>query len=105
MSVDTLSLAKELRADDFVLPQAEAIAAAIGRSVTETTATKTDLAQMGSELRTEIAQLSGEVRTEIAKLDTKIEAATSKLLFWFSGAQLGTGALIVALIRLLPAQG
>ena len=50
MSVDTLSLARELRAAHFEGEQAEAIAAAIGRSVTETTATKADLAQLGAEL-------------------------------------------------------
>ena len=105
MSVDTLSLAKELRAADFALPQAEAIAAAIGRSVTETTATKADLNQLGSELRLEIAQLGGELRTEIAKLDTKIEASTNKLLFWFIGTQIALGGIIIAVIKLVPAQG
>lgn len=98
MSVDTLSLAKELRAADFALPQAEAIAAAIGRSVNETTTTKADLGQAVAELR-------GEFRTEIAKLDTKIEASTTRLLFWFIGTQLATGGLIIAAIKFLPVQG
>ena len=39
MMVDTLTIARELRATDLPTRQAEAIAAAIGRSVTEAGAT------------------------------------------------------------------
>ena len=74
MSVDTLSLARELRAADLAGPQAEAIAAAIGRAVTEGAATKA--------------------------MGTRIEAFRSSMLVWFIGTQVTVGALIVALVKL-----
>jgi hypothetical protein len=82
MSVDTLSLARELRAADLAGPQAEAIAAAIGRAVTETAATKADLENLGHQL------------------SAKIEALRSSMLLWFIGTQVAVGALIVALVKL-----
>ena len=103
MSVDTLTLARELRAADFANGQAEAIAAAIGRAVNETSATRADVVQLGTELRGEIAKQGGDLRTEIAKLDTKIESVRSSLLFWFIGTQLAIGGLVVALVKLIPA--
>ncbi|MBV8972964.1 MAG: DUF1640 domain-containing protein [Sphingomonadaceae bacterium] len=127
MSVDTLSLAKELRAADFAGPQAEAIAAAIGRAVAETAATKADLQELRAATKADLqelkaatkadlqelraatkadtVQLGAELRTEIAKLDTKIESVRSSLLFWFIGTQLAIGGLVVALVKLIPAQG
>ncbi len=95
MTVDTLSLARELRAADLAGPQAEAIAAAIGRAVTETSATKDDLARVEASLRLEIARLDG-------KMETKVEALRSSLLSWFVGTQLAVGALVVALVKLIP---
>lgn len=127
MSVDTLALAKELRAADFAGPQAEAIAAAIGRSIVETTATKGDLKQLGNELQAELRLLRSDLHAEIkatdarsigrddqlgAKIDNlasdlraEIEKTKSSLLTWFVGTQIAVGAFVVALIKLLPAQG
>lgn len=98
MSVDTLSLAKELRAADFALPQAEAIAAAIGRSVMETLVTKADVIQLGTELRCEIGKLGSDLRIEI-------ERSRNQLVMWFVGIQIAFGGIIVAIIKLVPAQG
>lgn len=81
MNVDTLSIARELKAAELPAAQAEAIAAAIGRSVSETAATKSDVTQ--SELR----------------LESKIEQLQGKLLVWFIGTQVAVGALIVALVK------
>lgn len=98
MSVDTLTLAKELRAADFASPQAEAIAAAIGRSVTETSATRADVVQLGTELRGEIGKLGSDLRIEI-------ERSRNQLVMWFVGIQIALGGIIVAVIKLVPAQG
>ena len=116
MSVDTLTLARELRAAEIEPGQAEAIAAAIGRAVVETAATKADLlelrsatksdiVQLGAELRSESSRLGTDLRSEIAKLDTKIESSINKLLVWFIGTQIALGGIIVAIIKLVPAQG
>jgi len=91
VNIDTLSIARELRAADFPEGQAEAIAAAIGRSAGESmenAATKGDIAQ----LRTEIS--NGELR-----LEAKIEAVQSKLIMWFVGTQLAFVALLGAMIK------
>ncbi len=105
MSVDTLSLAKELRAAELAPPQAAAIAAAIGRAVVETSATKADLLQVEEHLTARIDRQGGELRTEVARLETKVETAVSRLLFWLIDLFVGVGGLIVAATKLLPAQG
>lgn len=105
MSVDTLSLAKELRAADLAPTQADAIAAAIGRAVVGTSATKADLIQVEERLAARLDRQGGDLRTEIAKLETKVEAAVSRLLFWLIGLFVGVGGLVVAAIKLLPSQG
>ena len=56
MAVDTLSLARELRAASVAPEQAEAIAAAIGRAVLEGAATKADLTSAVSDLRKALAE-------------------------------------------------
>lgn len=82
MSVDTLAIARNLRAADLPQPQAEAIAAAIGSSILETAATKADL----RELRLE--------------LEAKIEQMGRTLTVWFVGSQIAVGAVIIAALKL-----
>ncbi|WP_156677721.1 hypothetical protein [Sphingomonas profundi] len=89
MTVDTLSLAKELRAAELSSVQAEAIAAAIGKAVVEGVATKSDV----QLLRADLSQAE-------ARLEAKIETVHSRLLTWFIGTQIAVGALIVALLKL-----
>lgn len=81
MSVDTLSIARDLRAAELPPAQAEAIAAAIGHSIGETAATRADLR---------------EVKLEI---EAKIEALQTKLIMWFVGTQLAFIALVGAMIK------
>jgi ribosomal protein S13 len=81
MSVDTLSIARELRATKMPSDQAEAIASAIGRSSVE------NLAQAAT-------------KADIAQLETKIEAVQLKLIMWFVSTQIAVGALMTALIKL-----
>ena len=82
MSVDTLSLARDLRAAELAAPQAEAIAAAIGRAVTDSAASKADLESLEH------------------RLTPKLESFRSSMLLWFIGTQVAVGALIVALVKL-----
>ena len=82
MGVDTLSLARELRAAELPSVQAEAIAAAIGKAVVETAATKADLLQLE------------------AKLEGKIEQLKATLLTWFIATQLTVGAVVIAALKL-----
>jgi hypothetical protein len=82
MTVDTLSLARELRAAEFAPAQAEAIASAIGRSIGETAATKADLRELKLEL------------------EAKLEAVQSKLVMWMIGSQITMAAILLAAIKL-----
>ena len=82
MMVDTLTIARELKAADLPIGQAEAIAAAIGRSVTETAATKADLDLIKQELKADI------------------ERARNQLLIWVVSTQVAVGGLIVAILKL-----
>ena len=80
---DTLKLAKRLRDGGFSEAQAESVADALRESVGRgDLATKTDVALLRAEL--------AEVQAEIIK--------------WMFGAMLPQGALVVTLIKLLPAK-
>lgn len=89
MMVDTLTIARELKAADLPEGQAEAIAAAIGRSVSETAATKADVELAKQELRGDIHRLRGDM-----------ERLARTLIVWFIGTQVTIGGLIVAIIKL-----
>ena len=85
MAIDTLTISRDLKAAEVPAVQAEAIAAAIGRSAgdsMENAATKADLAQVES------------------RLDAKIEALQSKLIMWFVSSQIAFVAIIAAIIKL-----
>lgn len=109
MSVDTLSLARELRAADIEPAHAEAIAAAIGRSVNETTldaATVGDLAQMRSEmradnagLRAEIATLRTELKSDVAAVDRKIAGLDGRVGELFERVDGITGRIEAAMLK------
>lgn len=97
MSLDTLSLARELRAADLAPMQAEASASAIGRAVVETAATKADLLQVRTELKGEIDELRAELKGEIR---ATAEALKASLLTWFVGTQFALGAVLIAALKL-----
>jgi hypothetical protein len=86
MSVDTLSIARELKASKLPAAQAEAIAAAIGYSLHENVATKSDLREL--ELRLDV------------KIDAKIEQLKSTMMLWFIGTNLTLAAIILAALKL-----
>ena len=74
MTVDTLSLAKELREAELSTTQAEAIAAAIGRAVLQGTATKADV----QVLRSDLEQVRSETRGEFALVRSDLEQVRSE---------------------------
>ena len=82
MSVDTLSIARELKATKMAPVQAEAIASAIAYSINETSATKADLRELKFEL------------------DAKIESLKSTMMLWFIGTNLTLAAIILAALKL-----
>jgi hypothetical protein len=100
VTVDTLSLARELRAADLAQPQAEAIAAAIGRAVTETAATRADLAQLRSEMAAMHAELKGGIDALRAETKTNMAEMKASILTWFVGTQIALGAILIAALKL-----
>lgn len=89
MNIDTLSIAKDLRAAELPSEQAEAIAAAIGRSVTEGSATKDDLNLVKFDLK-----------ADIERLRTEVEKTRNQIMTWVIGAVLAVGGTIIAVIKL-----
>ena len=85
MTVDTLSIARELKAATIPDAQAEAIASAIGRGFTPdltSFATKADLGQLES------------------KVEAKIEQLRSSVIMWVVATNLTMAAVIIAAIKL-----
>ncbi|WP_419809901.1 hypothetical protein [Sphingomonas sp.] len=82
MNIDTLSIARDLKATELPAAQAEAIAAAIGRSVSEGVATKLDV------------QLLEE------RLTGRLEGVKSQILIWLMGAIFASAGAIIAVIKL-----
>lgn len=93
MMVDTLTIARELKAAELPAGQAEAIAAAIGRAVSETAATKADVENVRIALKADIDTVRHELRTEI-------ERARNQVLIWVVSTQIALGGLIIALLKL-----
>ena len=117
---DTLKLAQELRDKaDFSSKQAEGLAEALGHSYADNVATKTDIAELRSEiaelrteLKTEMAELRTELKTEMAELRTEFGTETSgiradmnslkaELLKWFIAILSGQAIFIITMIKLL----
>jgi hypothetical protein len=127
MSVDTLALAKELRAANIEAAHAEAIAAAIGKSVSEGAASKADLQAaekalradlqtvekalradiqtVERTLRAEMDALKRELKADIAQsrteLEVLIEKSKSSILIWLVSTQMAFAGLIIAILKFL----
>ena len=112
---DTLHAAKTLTQAGFAPPQAEAITDTIRAAFSDSVATKTDIAELRTEMAALRAELKGditELRTElkgdIAVLRTEVQAVELRMAerfealykhLWLGAA--GMVATIAALIRLL----
>lgn len=89
MNIDTLSIARDLRATELPAAQAEAIAAAIGRSMPEGVATKTD-----------IDTVLHKMDALEERLSAKLESSKSQLLIWLMGVILAVAGAIIAVLKL-----
>ncbi|MBW6532816.1 CCDC90 family protein [Sphingomonas sp. RRHST34] len=72
MGIDTLSIAKDLRAAALPQDQAEAIAAAIGRATSEGAATKSDLDRLGERIDARFEQ-------EAARIDARFDRKAARV--------------------------
>lgn len=113
--VDTITIARALRAADMPPAQAEAVALAIARSVAETAASKTDLdlletrliaqnAATRADLKSEIAEVRADLKSEIAELRTEVRQGLSDLksglLTWMIVMIVALGGFLVAVLKL-----
>jgi hypothetical protein len=100
MNIDTLSIARDLKATELPAAQAEAIAAAIGRSVTESAATKADVDAARASLEQKVAAVDSKLDLKIEALRTEIERARNQLMVSFIGTQVALAGIIIAVIKL-----
>ncbi|WP_425230517.1 hypothetical protein [Sphingomonas sp.] len=85
MHVDTLAIARDLKETKLPPLQAEAIPAAIGRSVTEGTATKADVRVLEEQMTAMEARIGG-----------KLESAKNQLFIWLDGVIFASVGVVVA---------
>lgn len=100
MNVDTLSIARDLKASELPAAQAEAIAAAIGRAVVESSATKADLHLMGAGLDAKIQQVSGQLEGKLEQVRTEIERSRNQIIVGFISTQIAIAGLVIAAVKL-----
>jgi hypothetical protein len=93
MSVDTLSIARELKASKLPAAQAEAIASAIGYTVHENVATKSDLRELATSTKSDLRELE-------SRIEGKLESLKSTMMLWFIGTNLTLAAIIIAALKL-----
>ncbi len=105
MNIDTLSIARDLKATQLPAEQAEAIAAAIGRAVIESSATKADLELARTGLKADLdlvrASLDAKVEQVRADLRTAIERSRNQVTVWLGSTQIALAGLIIAAIKYL----
>ncbi len=119
MAFDTLKAMKRLTATGVEEAQAEAIIETVGGAMTETLATKDDLALLKADLTAEIAvgiaevrgEIAGtegrletkivEVRTEIESLRTEIAKGQTTQLRWTVGCMVAIAGVIVSVLVLV----
>ena len=96
MYIDTLSIARDLKATELPADQVEAIAAAIGHSVTEGAASKADV----QLIRSDFQVLRADLQASEERLTARIEAASRQTLVWLAGAIFAVAGLLIATIKL-----
>ena len=116
VAIDTHSVVKRLKDAGFTDVQAETVSDVV-REVREldiaSLATKADLLMTKADLRNELLTTKADLRNEllttkaelqtsIAQIKTEIAELKSDLLRYIVTISLGTGALVVALIKLIP---
>lgn len=92
VAFDTLKLAKGLREGGFSESQAESVSDALKESLTSgDIAMKADVLTVSNDVKS----LRNELKADMAEFKAEI-------IKWMFGAMLAQGALVVALIKLLP---
>lgn len=123
LAFDTHAAVKALTGAGFDDAQAEAITDTVRGAVTESVATKADIARLEGKIETEVARLEAKIETEIAgvkadvagvkadfarleaKIETEVARLEAKIAETANRNLLATAALIsvaVALLKLLP---
>lgn len=100
MTIDTLSIAKDLKAAELPAEQAEAIAAAIGRSISEGSATKADVQLVKQELQGELVLVRAELKTGVEQLRTEIERMRNQVMVGVFGIIAALAGIIIEIVRL-----
>ncbi len=100
--LDTLAVAQQLTVGGVERRQAEVIAKAIRAGAEQGGHVTSDQFKAGlAELRTELAESRAEQRAEVAAVRTEIANLETRLVRWMVGTVLATGALTVAILRLV----
>jgi hypothetical protein len=75
LAIDTLKVAKRLREAGFSDPQAEAVVATVQEAAEGADlATRSDLAELRSEIKFDLAELRAELKAELAELRVELRA-------------------------------
>ena len=75
LAIDTLKVAKRLREVGFSDPQAEAVVATVQEAAEGADlATRSDLAELRSEIKFDLAELRAELKAELAELRVELRA-------------------------------
>lgn len=105
VAIDTHSVVKRLKDAGFNDVQAETVSDVV-RDIREldvaNLATKADISMMKGELRNELLTTKAELQTSIVQIKAEIAELKSDLLRYIVTISLGVGALIVALVKLIP---
>jgi hypothetical protein len=94
-TIDALGLAEDFEKIGFSRDQALGMARAIRDHASETLATKADLRELEQHLEARLARLE-------TRIEQKLADVPIGLIKWFTGIMIAQGAVIVALIKLLP---
>ncbi len=102
---DTHAAVRAMQEAGLEAPQAEAVTDAIRLAVTEGVSTKTDIAELRSEMKSDIAELRSEMKSDMAELRAdmaRLEIRLTRTLYGVAAALLaGQLAAVLALLRLL----
>ncbi len=80
LAIDTLKVAKRLREAGFSDPQAEAVVATVQEAAEGADlATRSDLAELRSEIKFDLAELRAELKAAIAELRAELKAELAEL--------------------------
>ena len=94
-TIDALGLAEDFEKIGFSRDQALGMARAIRDHASETLATKANLRELEQHLEARLARLE-------TRIEQKLADVPIGLIKWFTGIMIAQGAVIVALIKLLP---